>query len=41
MEISRTHKSEDLDLKDWQRILRNQYGEQQKYKLENTSNLEI
>ncbi|NUO07725.1 MAG: DEAD/DEAH box helicase family protein [Candidatus Brocadia sp.] len=36
MKISRTHKPEDLSLEEWQRILRKQYGEQQKYKLENT-----
>lgn len=38
MKISRTHKPEDLSLEDWQRDLRNQYGEQQKYNLENTGN---
>lgn len=34
MKISRTHKPEDLSLEEWQRILRKQYGEQQKYKLD-------
>ncbi|MCK6469028.1 MAG: DEAD/DEAH box helicase [Candidatus Brocadia sinica] len=38
MKISRTHKPEDLSLEEWQRILRKQYGEQQKYKLDNTGN---
>ena len=36
MRIPRTHKPEDISLEEWQRILRKQYGEQQKYKLENT-----
>jgi hypothetical protein len=33
--ISRTHKPEDIDLEQWQRLLRKQYGEQQDFHLEN------
>jgi superfamily II DNA or RNA helicase len=33
--ISRTHKPEDLGLEEWQRLLRQHYGEQQEYHLEN------
>ncbi len=33
--ISRTHKPDNLDLEEWQRRLRQQYGEQQRYYLEN------
>jgi len=36
LKISRTHKPDDLNLEEWQRILRKQYGEQQNYKLKNT-----
>jgi superfamily II DNA or RNA helicase len=35
LKISRTHKPEDLELEEWQRQLRQQYGEQQEYHLEN------
>ncbi|HBH88064.1 MAG TPA: hypothetical protein DDY17_10765 [Syntrophaceae bacterium] len=35
LKISRTHKPEYLELEEWQRQLRQQYGEQQKYHLEN------
>jgi superfamily II DNA or RNA helicase len=33
--LSRTHKPDDLGLEEWQRLLRKQYGAQQKYRLEN------
>ncbi len=33
---SRTHKPDDLSLEEWQRILRKQYGEQQKFRIKNT-----
>jgi superfamily II DNA or RNA helicase len=33
--VSRTHKPEGLELEDWQRLLRKQYGEQQGFLLEN------
>jgi hypothetical protein len=35
LKISRTHKPEDLELEEWQLQLRQQYGEQQEYHLEN------
>jgi ERCC4-related helicase len=35
LKISRTHKPEYLELEEWQRQLRQQYGEQQEYHLEN------
>lgn len=35
MAVSRTHKPEGLDLEEWQRLLRTQYGEQQNFLLEN------
>jgi hypothetical protein len=35
IKIPRTHKPEDLGLEEWQRRLRQQYGEQQEYHLEN------
>ncbi len=33
--VSRTHKPEDIELEEWQRLLRKQYGEQQNFHLEN------
>ncbi len=33
--VSRTHKPDDMELEEWQRLLRKQYGEQQEFKLEN------
>jgi superfamily II DNA or RNA helicase len=33
--ISRTHKPEHLELEEWQRLLRKEYGQQQPFKLEN------
>lgn len=33
--VSRTHKPEDIELEEWQRLLRKQYGEQQSFRLEN------
>ena len=33
--VSRTHKPEDLNLEEWQRQLRRQFGEQQAFRLEN------
>jgi len=38
IKTSRTHKPEELDLEEWQRQLRQQYGEQQEYRLENRGN---
>ncbi len=35
MTVSRTHKPEDVELEEWQRLLRKQYGEQQTFQLEN------
>ncbi len=35
LKVSRTHKPEDLSLEDWQRALRKQFGEQQKFILRN------
>jgi len=36
LKISRTHKPDDLSLEEWQRVLRKQYGEQQKFRIKNT-----
>jgi len=36
LKVPRTHKPEELGLEEWQRILRKQYGVEQKFKLENT-----
>jgi hypothetical protein len=33
LKVSRIHKPNDLDLEEWQRMLRRQYAEQQAYKL--------
>lgn len=33
--VSRTHKPDDMELEEWQRLLRKQYGERQEFKLEN------
>ncbi|MEQ8180432.1 MAG: DEAD/DEAH box helicase [Smithellaceae bacterium] len=38
MKLSRIHKPEALELEEWQRQLRQQYGEQQNYLLENKGN---
>ncbi|MBI4689071.1 MAG: hypothetical protein HY754_02190 [Nitrospirae bacterium] len=35
LKVSRIHKPDNLDLEEWQRILRRQYAEQQNYKLQN------
>lgn len=35
LKVSRTHKPDDLSLEDWQRALRKQFGEQQRYVLRN------
>src|SRR5271169_1910367 len=35
LKVSRTYKPEDLSLEDWQRALRKQFGEQQKFILRN------
>ncbi len=35
LKVSRTHKPEDLSLEDWQRALRKQFGEQQRFILRN------
>ncbi len=34
--VSKTHKPENMELEEWQRILRKQFGEQQKFKLKNS-----
>lgn len=36
LKVSRTHKPDDLSLEEWQRVLRKQYGEQQKFRIKNT-----
>ena len=36
LKVSRTNKPDDLSLEEWQRILRKQYGEQQKFRIKNT-----
>ncbi len=36
LRVPRTYKPDDLGLEEWQRILRRQYGVQQKFKLKNT-----
>ncbi|MCG6537895.1 MAG: SWIM zinc finger domain-containing protein, partial [Syntrophales bacterium LBB04] len=38
MTVSRTHKPEEVELEEWQRLLRKQYGEQQQFHLENRGN---
>ncbi|MDR4508385.1 MAG: hypothetical protein MRJ65_09150 [Candidatus Brocadiaceae bacterium] len=35
LKVPRTHKPEDLELEEWQRILRKQFAEQQNYRLKN------
>jgi superfamily II DNA or RNA helicase len=35
MSVSRIHKPENVELEEWQRLLRKQYGEQQDFRLEN------
>jgi superfamily II DNA or RNA helicase len=35
LKVSRTHKPDDLSLEEWQRVLRKQYGEQQKFRIKN------
>lgn len=41
LKVSRTHKPDDISLEEWQRILRKQYAEQQKYTLENIGGHDI
>lgn len=36
LKVSKTHKPADLSLEEWQRVLRKQYGEQQKFRIKNT-----
>ncbi len=36
LKVSKTHKPEDIGLEEWQRILRKQFAEQQKFKLKNS-----
>ncbi len=36
LKISRTHKPDGLNVGEWQRLLRKQYGEQQNFKIKNT-----
>jgi len=38
LKISKIHKPDDLSLEEWQRVLRKQYGEQQKFRIRNTGN---
>lgn len=36
LKVSKTHKPQDIGLEEWQRILRKQFGEQQKFRLKNS-----
>ena len=36
LKVSRLHKPDDIELEEWQRLLRKQFAEQQAYKLKNT-----
>lgn len=36
LKVSRLHKPDDLDLEEWQRLLRQQFAEQQSFQIRNT-----